>query len=326
MIGQPPTAGLDSAVSEESTMRNRILATTLVVAAVGITSFEAQQPSSPPPSQTSFLATVSDSTCGASHLGKMKSGMNERACVFDCVKSMARFVLVDQNKKVIPILNQEAAGLPLYANKLVLVTGEIKGDAIMLAKVEEQPSHVHIGHVMTNWRDTPSQIGLLTAAIADAKTAATHAKLAAASADNLDQMKTHAGHVLNALDPSLQPKGPGSGYGVKKGTAGALQHVGFAAKANGASAAVKMHAEHVSASLTNAAQWTDQAIAVAQKIQASTTSGDAAALTTELVALTSQLSEGVDANKDGQVGWQTGEGGLQQAQVHMSLMMKAEGM
>jgi len=307
-------------------MKKRTLAMTLVVAAVGITSFKAQQASSPPPSQTSFLATVSDSRCGASHQDKMKVGMNERGCVFDCVKSMARFVLVDQNKKVIPILNQQAAGWPLYADKLVLVTGEIKGDAIILSKVEEQPSHVHIGHVMTNWRDTPSQIGLLAAAIADAKIAETHAKLAAASAGNLEQMKTHAGHVLNALDPSLQPKGPGSGYGVKKGTAGALQHVGFAAKANGASPAVKTHAEHVVASLTNVAQWTDQAIALAQKIQGSTTSGDAAVLAKELITVISQLNEGVDTNKDGQVGWEAGEGGLQQAQTHMRLMMKAEGM
>src|SRR5262245_13342754 len=325
MIGQPRQTGLDSEVSEETTMK-RILAMTLVVAAVGITSFEAQQPASPAPSQKSFLATVSDSVCGASHQGKMKAGMNERTCVFDCVKSMARFVLVDQNKKIIPILNQEAAGLPLYANKLALVTGEIKGDAIVLSKVEEQPSHLHIGHVMTNWRDTPSQIGLLTAAMADTKTAETHAKLAAASGDNLDQIKTHAGHVLNALDPSLQPKGPGSGYGVKKGAAGALQHAGFAAKANGASADVKTHAEHVMGSLSNVTQWTDQEVAVAQKIQSSTTPAEAAPLTMELATLTSQINDGVDANKDGQIGWQAGEGGLQQAQMHMVLMMKAEGM
>jgi hypothetical protein len=34
----------------------------------------------------------------------------------------------------------------------------------------------------------------------------------------------------------------------------------------------------------------------------------------------------MDANKDGSIGWQTGEGGLAQAQTHMGLMMKAEGM
>src|SRR5262245_24431085 len=304
----------------------RILAMTVLAAGVATTPFDARQAPSPQASPTSFLATVSDSMCGASHQGKVKAGMSERTCVFDCVKSMARFVLVDQNKKVIPILNQEAGGLPLYANKLAFVTGEFKGDGILLTKVEEQPSHVHIGHVMTGWRDTPSQVGLLPAAIADAKTAAAHAKLATSASDNLDQMKSHAGHVLNALDPSLQPKGPGSGYGVKKGAAGALQHAGFAAKANGASADVKTHAEHVMGSLSNVTQWTDQEVAVAQKIQSSTTPAEAAPLTMELATLTSQINDGVDANKDGQIGWQAGEGGLQQAQMHMVLMMKAEGM
>src|SRR6478735_4353417 len=89
------------------------------------------------------------------------------------------------------------------------------------------PAHTHIGHVMTTWKDTPNMMGFLPAAVADAKVAAAHAALAAKSPDNLDAMKMHAGHVLNALDPTVVAKGPGSGYGVKKAAAGALQHVGL---------------------------------------------------------------------------------------------------
>jgi hypothetical protein len=81
----------------------------------------------------------------------------------------------------------------------------------------------------------------------------------------------------------------------------------------------------VSASLTDAVQWTDQAIATAQKIRASTSAAEAAPLTRELLALTTQIVDGVDANKDGQIGWQAGEGGLTQAHDHMQLMMKGEG-
>ena len=188
------------------------------------------------------------------------------------------------------------------------------------------PAQTHIGHVMTAWKDTPNMTGFLPAAVADAKVAATHAGLAAKSPDNLDAMKMHAGHVLNALDPTLEAKGPGSGYGVKKAAAGALNHVGFAAKAEGASANVKTHSTHVSASLENVGKWTDEAIATAQKIRASTSAADAAKLVTELVAQTNAIANGMDANKDGNIGWQTGEGGLAQAQTHMGLMMKGEGM
>ena len=41
--------------------------------------------------------------------------------------------------------------------------------------------------------------------------------------------------------------------------------------------------------------------------------------------LAEQLYAGVDANEDGRVGWQAGEGGLQQAEMHMQLMLKGEG-
>jgi len=188
------------------------------------------------------------------------------------------------------------------------------------------PSHNHIGHVMTMWKDTPNTQGFLPVAVADAKVAATHAGYMQKSPDNLDSMKMHAGHVLNALDPSLEPKGPGSGYGVKRAAAGALQHIQLAAKSEGASKGVQTHAGHVSASLTDVTMWTDQAIATAQKIRAATTAAEAAPLVTELIAQTNSIANGVDTNKDGSIGWQTGEGGLAQAQTHMGLMMKGEGL
>lgn len=188
------------------------------------------------------------------------------------------------------------------------------------------PAQTHIGHVMTSWKDTPGMTGFLPAAAADAKVAATHAGLAAKSPDNLDAMKLHAGHVLNALDPTLEAKGPGSGYGVKKAAAGALTHIGLAAKSEGASANVKTHATHVSASLDDVVKWTDEAIGTAQKIRASTSAAEASKLVSDLVTQTNAIANGMDANKDGTIGWQTGEGGLAQAQTHMGFMMKGEGM
>jgi hypothetical protein len=38
-----------------------------------------------------------------------------------------------------------------------------------------------------------------------------------------------------------------------------------------------------------------------------------------------QLMSGVDANNDGRISWEPGEGGLQQAQQHMELLLKGEG-
>jgi hypothetical protein len=188
------------------------------------------------------------------------------------------------------------------------------------------PSHTHIGHVMTTWKDTPGSQGFLPTAIADAKVAATHAGYMQKAPDNLDSLKLHAGHVLNALDPTIEAKGPGSGYGVKKAAAGASQHIQLAAKSEGASKGVETHAAHVTASLADVTEWTDAAIATAQKIRAATSAAQAAPLVAELVAQTNNISNGLDANKDGSIGWQTGEGGLAQANQHMMLMMKGEGL
>src|SRR5262249_53294559 len=155
---------------------------------------------------------------------------------------------------------------------------------------EAIPAHLHLGYVMTNWRDTPANVGFLIAAISDAKVAVTHADLAARSPDKLDEMKLHAGHVLHALDPSIEAKGPGSGYGVKKATTGALQHLEFAVNGEGSSTNIKRYATRVFASLTNVLNSTDQAITIAQKITASNSAPEAATLASELSRLTKQIS------------------------------------
>jgi hypothetical protein len=193
-------------------------------------------------------------------------------------------------------------------------------------RVVAHPAHIHIGHVMTMWNDTPDSRGLLPVAIADANVAATHAALMQQSPGDLDSLKLHAAHILHALDPTLEPKGPGSGYGVKRAAAGSREHIQLAAKSAGASPNVQTHATHVAGSLGNVAAWTDQAVATAQKILAARSASEAAALVTELVAQTHSIANGLDANNDGAIGWHTGEGGLAQAQAHMNLMMKGEGL
>jgi hypothetical protein len=297
----------------------RILGCTLITVSLYLTALPAQQ------APQIWTGRLSDSMCGASHQAKAGSD-TDRECMFRCLRALAKYVLVDQTGKVIPIANQNFPGIPQLADHMVRITADLAGGALAVTKIEPIPPHLHIGHVMSNWRDTPGGVGLLIAALIDAKVAANHAKLAGRNPDNLDDMKLHAAHVLNALDPGIEPKGPGSGYGVKKAATGALQHVDFAAKAEGASANVKTHATHVTASLGDVIQWTDQAIAVAQKVRVAASAAGAAPLVQELATLTAQIVDGIDANKDGQIGWQTGEGGLTQAQAHMELMMKGEGL
>jgi len=263
-----------------------------------------------PAAQQTFTGRLSDSVCAASHQSKTAAdGVTDRDCIFACIKALATYVLVDGNNQVIPIANQDAMGLPLYAGRPVKLTGERKGDAIFVTKVEAIPAHLHIGHVMTNWRDTPGSRGLLPVAIDEARVASLHAGLAA-KATSLEDIKMHAGHALHALDPSMESKGPGAGYGVKKAVEGALDHLALAAKADGATATVTTYTIRSSAPLMNVLKYVDQAGLLVRRIRAATESADAVRLAADLAALTQRISDE----------------GLQQAQINMELIMKNEGL
>ena len=260
--------------------------------------------------QQTFTGRLSDSVCAGSHQSKAATAqLTDRACLFACINALAKYVLVDSEGQVLPIANQDAMGLPLYAGRPVRITGERKGDAIVVVKVEAIPAHLHIGHVVTNWRDTPGSRGFLPVAVDEARVAALHAGLAA-SAASLDDIKLHAGHVLHALDPAVEPKGPGTGYGVKAAATGARQHLDFAARADGATASITTHAVDVSSSLSNALESLGEAIAIAQRIRAATDVADARRLAAELAALTRRIS---------------GEE-LQRAQAAIEAILKAEGL
>lgn len=182
----------------------------------------------------------------------------------------------------------------------------------------------HIGHVMDSFNGTPMNMGLLPTAMAEAKTAAQHAGLAAKST-TLAMIQTHAGHVINTIDPTIVAQGPGLGYGLKKAATGAATHADLAGKAPEASAGVKMHAMHVNTAASNVAAMSDAVVAIAQKIRASTSMDEALKLAAEMQTMAEQLTSGVDADKNGAISWDKPEGGLMQAQQHMGLMKTAAG-
>jgi hypothetical protein len=183
------------------------------------------------------------------------------------------------------------------------------------------PVGVHIGHVMNGFTDTPKGLGLLPTAMEEARVAAVHAGLAARDLENLGSMKLHAGHVINAIDPTVVTAGPGLGYGVKRSALGIATHMDLAAKTPGASEDVIMHANHVATSARNTVQRADAIVALAKRIQAATVASEASALVSQLVSLTNELMLGKDADADGKVTWKEGEGGLQQCDEHVRLML-----
>ncbi|NNE84672.1 MAG: hypothetical protein HKN28_11945 [Alphaproteobacteria bacterium] len=194
------------------------------------------------------------------------------------------------------------------------------------AKAPANMAHAHMGHVTTSWKDTPDKMGLLPTAMAEAKIAKQHATLVLQQPANLAWLKTHTGHVINAVDPSVEAEGPGLGYGVMKAAAGVNQHINLAAGSDGASGNVKAHAEHVGTSAQNTVDWARLIVALGQRVQASDNAANATVMVSQINGLADQLISGTDANKDGKVTWVKGEGGLGQSELHMGFMSKGEGL
>lgn len=181
-------------------------------------------------------------------------------------------------------------------------------------------SNPHIGHVTTGFQGTPDGEGLLPTALAEARVAAQHSALAARDPADLDAMKQHAAHVLHAIEPGEDTSGPGRGYGLKQAAAAVATHIELAARAQGAPEAVQTHAVHVATAARNTAERADRIAALARQIRAAPSAAEAAPLVAQLASLAAELIQGADADGDGRIGWEHGEGGLQHVEQHVALL------
>src|ERR1700682_4143774 len=79
--------------------------------------------------QQTWTGVISDSRCGGNHGGEV----DERECTLKCAGKGDKFVLVtDHGAKVWPIANQGFDALVQHAGHTVKVTGEQKGDGIVV--------------------------------------------------------------------------------------------------------------------------------------------------------------------------------------------------
>lgn len=185
---------------------------------------------------------------------------------------------------------------------------------------------VHVASVVDQYFDTPDGRGLLPTALSEAEIAAEYASLAAADSAGVAAMRRYATYVLNAMDPTLSPSGPGLGYGVRAATSGALRELEATLAFDSVSDNVRLHAGHAAAAARNVLRWTDEVVALAGQVRAAGDRGQAASAARRLALATDNLLRGVDGNGDGRRGWPDGEEGLKQAAYHMTLLKRGEGL
>jgi hypothetical protein len=89
--------------------------------------------------EQTWTGKISDSACGAKHeeAAENEGVMPDRECTQACVRGGSKYVLVVDGK-VLQIGNQDNKDLATHAGHAVKMTGELKGSAITVSKVEMQ--------------------------------------------------------------------------------------------------------------------------------------------------------------------------------------------
>lgn len=184
-------------------------------------------------------------------------------------------------------------------------------------------SHVHIGHAITGWVDTPEQRGLFVTAEEEARIIAEQADLAANSED-LEQIKRHARAIIHAIEPSSEPSGPGTGFGFRKAITGANDHVQYAAQSPDSSANIKEGAQNYARNQEVVVERGELILALAESMVNADSTQEARALASETRKLAVANRMGVDEDGDGVIGSTPREYGLRQLRADLVAVAERE--
>jgi hypothetical protein len=108
---------------KEKRMKSIIVATAISALTAGSTLAAAH----------TWTGAISDKMCGADHKA-MGVKMTDRECTEACAKGGASYVLLADGK-VFQLTNHDAE-LRTHAGHIVMLTGELKGETIRIAKIE----------------------------------------------------------------------------------------------------------------------------------------------------------------------------------------------
>ena len=193
-------------------------------------------------------------------------------------------------------------------------------------------SHVHVGHAMTAWRDTPDEKGLFITAEREAAIAAEHAQYAVENSHDLKLVKMHTMHVQHAMDPALISKtapdmlnnGPGLGYGFIKAIGASNDHISFAADSDDASDNIKKSAQLWSQNVAVIMERNELIVTLSQALLTSDSHEEIIILADEIKLLTEQNLYGYDSDGDGTIGNVKSDYGIKQLKNEINIMIEKE--
>ncbi len=150
-----------------------------------------------------------------------------------------------------------------------------------------------------------------------------HVKAALRETD-LAAMKAEVVAAVNALDPSLAPRGPAVDGGARAAVAAAVEQL-LALQAAHRDDEEGLRATAASVAAQTALMRTDEALGEARDALAAESTARAVPALVRLDNLLDRIMAGQDLDGDGEASWNQGEGGLQQAWSFTRQMAIAEG-
>lgn len=184
-------------------------------------------------------------------------------------------------------------------------------------------SHVHIGHAITGWVDTPEKRGLFVTAEMEADVIADETSAASAATD-LGQVQTHMRNAMHAIDPTRQPNGTGTGYGFLRGLTDAKKHIEFAGQSDDATQNLRAGAADFARNYSIVVERAGLIWTLAESAVRSESLEEARLLSGEARTLAIQNLEGVDEDGDGVIGSRPTEYGLRQLRSELVAMTERE--
>ena len=199
---------------------------------------------------------------------------------------------------------------------------------------------MHIRHLLAGTNETPERVPVasgLTANITLINDTA-NAMVDAYNAGDRKSMRAHAEAIVNLIVGSEDPQNyfdwdgdgilqdPGDGYGLLiNGNQGGyldrmIYHASIAAKANGTTPAIQMHAGHVEICIQNLETWSPELRDIAIRIAQSTDEQNVDADLALAAALADKMLNGIDIDGNESINPIPGEGGALTAVQHAEYM------
>ncbi len=112
----------------------------------------------------------------------------------------------------------------------------LAGCSSLLRREAPSIAHVHIGHSLTGWRDTPGKKGLLVVAEQESAIVLANAELASnAIQNNPKKVQQYLEAIAATVDPVMYDSRGKKIYGLMRGVSHGISHLGYAMESSDAS-------------------------------------------------------------------------------------------